>query len=118
MAKHSKVKHKKNIEKRTAKPKDAGSKAYVLRLYITGQSSLSSASVRNLLHACQSHLDGQYDIQVIDICQQPELAREAQIIATPTLVKTRPAPIRRLIGNLSDQEQLLAGLGIRDEKAN
>lgn len=100
--------------KRSAKTKERPRKAYVLRLYITGQSSFSSASVRNLLRACQSYLEGRYDIQVIDICQQPELAREAQIVATPTLVKTRPAPVRKLIGNLSDQAQLLAGLGIRD----
>jgi circadian clock protein KaiB len=91
-------------------------KAYVLRLYITGQSSLSSAAVRNLLHCCQDHMQGSYDIQVIDICQQPELARQAQIIATPTLVKARPVPIRKLVGNLGNQHQVLAGLGIRDEK--
>lgn len=114
MAKQSKVRRK----TRTAKPKVPRTNVYVLRLYITGQSSLSSASVRNLLRACQSHLKEQYDIQVIDICQQPELARAAQIVATPTLVKARPSPIRKLIGNLSDQAQLLAGLGIRDEKAN
>lgn len=114
MAKQSKIRRRKG----KTKPKAAPTKAYVLKLYITGQSSLSSASVRNLLRACQDYLQGRYDIQVIDICQQPELAREAQIIATPTLVKSRPAPIRRLIGNLSDQEQLLAGLGIRDEKPN
>lgn len=90
-------------------------KAYVLKLYITGQSSLSSASVRNLLRCCREHLAGRYDVQVIDICQQPELARAAQIIATPTLVRTRPVPVRRFIGNLSDRQQMLAGLGIRDE---
>lgn len=114
MAKESKVRNRKG----KVKPKAALTKAYVLKLYITGQSSLSTASVRNLLRACQSYLQGRYDIQIIDICQQPELARAAQIIATPTLVKTRPAPIRKLIGNLSDQEQLLAGLGIRNEKPN
>lgn len=114
MAKKSKIRRKSKT--RTTKTRTVPTKGYVLRLYITGQTSLSSASVRNLLHVCQSHLQGRYDIQVIDICQQPELAREAQIIATPTLVRTRPAPIRKLIGNLSDQAQLLAGLGIRDEK--
>lgn len=86
-------------------------KAYVLKLYITGQSSLSSSSVRNLLRCCQEHLQGRYDVQVIDICQQPELAREAQIIATPTLVKTHPSPVRKFIGNLANQQQILAGLG-------
>lgn len=114
MAKESKVRNRKG----KVKPKAAPTKAYVLRLYITGQSSLSTASVRNLLRACQDYLQGRYDVQVIDICQQPELARAAQIIATPTLVKARPAPIRKLIGNLSDQAQLLAGLGIRNEKPN
>jgi circadian clock protein KaiB len=91
-------------------------RGYVLRLYITGQTSLSSASVRNLLRVCQDHLASQYEVQVIDICQQPELAREAQIIATPTLVKTSPAPMRKLVGNLSSQREVLKGLGIRDEK--
>ena len=113
MAKESRTR-----KKGKAKPKAAPTKAYVLKLYITGQSSLSSASVRNLLRACQSYLQGRYDIQIIDICQQPELARAAQIIATPTLVKARPAPMRKLIGDLSSQEQLLAGLGIRNEKPN
>jgi circadian clock protein KaiB len=116
MARQSKIRRKN--KRRTAKPKAAPATAYVLRLYITGQSSLSSASVRNLLRACQSNLEGQYDIQVIDICQQPELASEAQIIATPTLVRTHPSPIRKVIGSLADQKQLLAGLGIHNEKAN
>lgn len=114
MTRHNKTRRRTSA----GKPKAVRTKAYVLRLYITGQSSLSSASVRNLVRACQSHLEGQYDIEVIDICQQPELAREAQIIATPTLVRARPVPVRKLVGNLSDQAQLLAGLGIRDEKPN
>lgn len=103
-------------KKKTGKRGDRSArKAYVLKLYITGQSSLSSSSVRNLLRCCQEHLQGRYDVQVIDICQQPELAREAQIIATPTLVKARPSPMRKLIGNLANQQQILAGLGIRRE---
>ncbi|MGC1107887.1 MAG: circadian clock KaiB family protein [Candidatus Acidiferrales bacterium] len=113
------AKQKKKIRRnrKARKPKETpATKAYLLQLYITGQSTLSSSSVRNLLQVCQSHLGGRYEIQVIDICQQPELAREAQIIATPTLVKAHPAPFRKFVGNLSNQQQLLAGLGIRHEK--
>lgn len=113
MAKRKRVQRGRKASRSNRTP---AKKSYVLQLYITGQSTLSSSSVRNLLRVCQDHLAGQYEIQVIDICQQPELAREAQIIATPTLVKARPAPFRKLVGNLSNQEQVLAGLGIRDEK--
>lgn len=112
-------KSKKQIRrKRKAKESEEKptTKGYLLQLYITGQSTLSSSSVRNLLEVCKSHLEGKYDVQVIDICQQPQLARQAQIIATPTLVKARPAPVRRLVGNLSNRQQVLTGLGIRDEK--
>ena len=109
------VKRRQRKQKTGKRATRAARKAYVLQLYITGQSSLSSSSVRNLLRCCQDHMQGRYDVQVIDICQQPELAREAQIIATPTLVKTRPAPMRKFIGNLSNQQQILAGLGIRRE---
>lgn len=109
---HKTQRRRKKVGQRGARPTP---KAYVLKLYITGQSSLSSASVRNLLRCCQDHLQGRYDVQVIDICQQPELAREAQIIATPTLVKARPSPMRKFIGNLANQQQILAGLGIQRE---
>ncbi|MGB6875138.1 MAG: circadian clock KaiB family protein [Candidatus Acidiferrales bacterium] len=114
------IKQKKKIrrKRKTGKSRETSAKkAYLLQLYITGQSTLSSSSVRNLLQVCQSHLAGRYEVQVIDICQQPELAREAQIVATPTLVKAHPAPFRKFVGNLSNQRQLLAGLGIRDEKS-
>lgn len=109
MARLNKTRRRKKTTEANATPKNA----YVLRLYITGQSSLSSSSVRNLLRVCRNHLEGRYEIQVIDICQQPELAREAQIIATPTLVKARPAPLRKLVGNLSNQQQVLEGLGLK-----
>jgi circadian clock protein KaiB len=107
------LKLRKNRRTKSVKAKAPAPRAYVLRLYVTGQSSLSSSSVRNLLRVCRDHLQGQYDIQVIDICQQPELAREAQIIATPTLVKARPAPFRKLVGNLSNQQQVLEGLDLK-----
>ena len=109
-------KRKKFRQRGKAANSKAAAKSYVLRLYITGQSNLSSSSVRNLLRVCQDHLAEKYDIQVIDICQQPELARADQIIATPTLVRTRPTPVKKFVGNLANQQQLLQGLGIRDEK--
>jgi circadian clock protein KaiB len=106
-------KRSKKRKTKKAEAKARRARAYVLRLYITGQSSLSSSAVRNLLRVCRDQLQGRYDVQVIDICQQPELAREAQIIATPTLVKARPAPFRKLVGNLSNQQQVLEGLGLK-----
>jgi circadian clock protein KaiB len=86
---------------------------YVLRLYVTGTTPQSARAIANLKAVCEKHLEGRYELEVIDIYQQPELARSAQIVAAPTLVKTLPLPLRRLIGDLSDQEKVLVGLGLR-----
>jgi circadian clock protein KaiB len=86
---------------------------YVLRLYITGMTTRSTEAIASIKSICEEHLQGRYDLEVIDIYQHPELAREAQIIAAPTLVKKLPAPLRRLIGNLSRQERVLAGLDLQ-----
>jgi circadian clock protein KaiB len=89
------------------------SQPYVLRLYVTGMTPRSTAAFATIKKICEKHLYGHYDLEVIDIYQQPSLARDEQIIAAPTLVKRLPAPIRRLIGNLSDEERVLAGLDLR-----
>jgi len=86
---------------------------YVLRLYVTGLTPRSTAAFASIKAICDKHLYGRYDLEVIDIYQQPSLARDEQIIAAPTLVKRSPSPLRRLIGNLSEEDRVLAGLDIR-----
>ena len=86
---------------------------YRLRLYVTGQTPRSLASVRNLRHLCEEYLNGRFELDVIDIYQQPEMASEAQIIAAPTLVKQLPLPLRRLVGDLSNEQRVLMALDLK-----
>ncbi len=85
---------------------------YVLRLYVAGMAPLSTRTIVELRRICEERLRGRYDLEVIDILQQPELAKEAQIFAVPTLIKTFPLPIRRLIGDLTQPERVLVGLDL------
>ena len=85
---------------------------YVLRLYVTGMTSRSERAVRNLQGVCDEYLQGRYDLEVIDIYQQPVLAKGEQIIAAPTLIKKLPLPMRRIIGDMSDRERVLVGLDL------
>ena len=85
---------------------------YILRRYITGMPSRSARAIENLNSVCAKHLAGHYELQVIDVYQQPELARTEQIVAVPTLIKKLPLPLRRLIGDMSDEERVLVGLDI------
>ena len=87
---------------------------YILRLYVTGSSPCSLKAITNLKRLCDEHLHDDYDLQVIDIYKNPAAAREAQIIAAPTLVKRLPAPLRRFVGDLSNTQKLLTGLGINE----
>jgi circadian clock protein KaiB len=89
---------------------------YVLRLYVTGSTPRSTRAIQNLRALCEEHLHGRYDLQVIDIYQQPANAKREQIIAAPTLVKTLPAPIRKLVGDMSNTEQVLLGLDLRPKQ--
>jgi circadian clock protein KaiB len=89
-----------------------GDERYVLRLYVSGMTARSSEAIRTLKSLCTKHLQGRYELEVIDIYQHPEAARDEQIIAAPTLVKRLPLPLRRLIGNLSDVERVLVGLDL------
>lgn len=82
----------------------------VLRLYVTGMTPRSSRAVATIKSICQEHLEGRYRLEVIDLYRHPTLAREEQIVATPTLVKKLPLPLRRFIGDLSDKERILVGL--------
>ena len=83
---------------------------YVLHLYITGATPNSTRAVRNIKEICELYLQGRYELIIVDIYQQPELAQQEQIIGVPTLVKKRPGLIRRLVGDLSNRERVLAAL--------
>jgi circadian clock protein KaiB len=86
---------------------------YVLRLYINGSTLKSTLAVKNIKQVCEEHLNGLYKLQIIDICQQANLARDEQIVAVPTLIKRLPLPLRRLIGDLSDENKVLFGLDLK-----
>jgi circadian clock protein KaiB len=88
-------------------------KAYELRLYIAGKTAKSVTALANLKKYCEEHLQGQYKIEVIDLLLQPQLAESDQILAIPTLVRKVPEPIRKIIGDLSNEEKVLVGLNIR-----
>lgn len=86
---------------------------YLLRLYITGMTPKSTRAIANVKDLCKKYLAGRYDLEVIDIYQEPKLARGEQIIAVPTLVKKLPLPLRRLIGDMSDTERFLVGIDLK-----
>jgi circadian clock protein KaiB len=88
-------------------------KQWQLRLYVAGQTPKSVLAFSNLKRLCEEHLAGQFEIEVIDLIENPRLARDDQIIAIPTLVRKLPEPIRKIIGDLSDTEQTLVGLQLR-----
>ncbi len=85
---------------------------YVLRLCISGMTPRSREAIINIKQICETHLQGQYELEVIDLYQQPALAAKYEILGTPTLLKTLPAPVRRLIGDLSDTTKTLRRLGV------
>ncbi|GAB3943189.1 circadian clock KaiB family protein [Spirosoma harenae] len=87
-----------------------------LRLYVAGKTAKSVAALNNLKKYCEEHLPGKYVIEVIDLLVQPQLAAGDQILAVPTLVKKVPEPIRKIIGDLSNEEKVLVGLDIRSTK--
>jgi circadian clock protein KaiB len=83
-----------------------------LKLYITGQTTRSVAAIANMRSICAEELKGRYELIVVDVLEQPQLAEDEKILATPTLVKDLPPPLRRLIGDLSDREKVLLGLDL------
>jgi circadian clock protein KaiB len=89
---------------------------YVLRLYVSGLTPRSQMAIKNIKKICDEHLEGRYDLEVIDVYQNPVLAKGEQIIAAPTLIKKLPLPLRRFIGDLSDSERILLGLDLRSKK--
>lgn len=91
---------------------------YELRLYIAGQTPKSVTALKNINKICKEHLDGKYSIEVIDLLKNPQLAEGDQIFAIPTLVRKVPQPIRKIIGDLSNEEKVLVGLNIRPVAKN
>jgi circadian clock protein KaiB len=85
---------------------------YVLRLFLAGQTGRSRMAVENLHAICERELAGRYRLELIDVLEQPDLAEEYNVVATPTLIKALPPPLRRIIGDLSDGERVLMGLDI------
>jgi len=94
------------------KPAAPGQK-YLLRLYVTGSTRKSLRAIANIKKICEEHLKGRYHLEVIDLYQQPSLAKGEQIIAVPTLVKKLPPPLRRIIGDMSSTERVLVGLDLK-----
>ena len=100
------------------RPQKPKSKEYVLRLYVAGTTSKSLRAVANIKEICETSLKNRYDLEVIDIYQQPVLVKGEQIIAAPTLVKQLPLPLRKFIGDMSDTERILVGLDLRPKDQN
>ena len=93
--------------------RDLDQRHYVLRLYVVGATAGSQRAIANLRAICETELAGRYELEVIDIYQQPSLAEGEQIIAAPTLIKQLPPPVRQLVGDMSDRERVLLGLDVR-----
>ncbi len=86
---------------------------WILRLYVAGQTPNSLTAFDNLKKICEEHLEGRYRIEVIDLIKSPQLAKDHQIIAVPTLIRNLPTPVKKIIGNLSNTEKVLVGLDLR-----
>ena len=86
---------------------------YQLTLYVSGSSPRSVRAIENIRKLCEKRLNGRYQLEVVDLYQQPQRASAAQVVATPTLIKMLPLPIRRLVGDLAEEEKVLKGLGLK-----
>ena len=93
-------------------PNDPAPARYALRLFVAGTTANSLRAIGNLRRICDARLAGRVDLEVVDIYQQPELAERHQVVAAPTLLRLRPLPLRRVIGDLSDERRVLKGLGL------
>jgi len=91
---------------------------YLLKLYVTGTSPRTNVAIANLQRICEQELEGKYELQIIDVLESPQLAEDEKILATPTLIKQLPPPLRRVIGDLSDKEKVLFGLEVRPALKN
>ncbi len=95
---------------------EKGKGDYVLRLYVAGMTPKSRRAIENVRQICEEHLEGRYQLEIIDIYQQPIFAKEGQIVAAPTLVKELPPPLRRFIGDMSHTERILLALDVRTKR--
>jgi circadian clock protein KaiB len=96
--------------------KQKASEKYVLRLFISGMTPKSVQAIDNLKKICEEELSGNYSLEIVDVSQQPQRIRKEDVIATPTLIKELPKPIRRIIGDLSDKERILVALNITSKQ--
>ncbi len=110
MARNKSESAKRSLEKAAAARDSA---KFVLRLYVAGITPRSSEAITNVTALCEEHLAGRYELEIIDIYQQPVLAKGQQIIAAPTLIKKLPLPLRRMIGDMSEKDRILVGLDLR-----
>lgn len=92
---------------------DGKREKYVLRLYVAGMTPNSVLAIENIRRICEEHLKGRYELEVVDVYQQPVLARGEQIVAAPTLIKELPLPLRKFIGTMANEERILVGLDLR-----
>ena len=102
---------------RKGQPAKAGGDKWVLRLYVAGRTLKSVTALKNLKLICEEQLKGKYKLEVIDLLKRPQLARDDQILAVPTLVRRLPPPVRNIIGDLSDTARVLVGLDLRGRRA-
>ncbi len=107
---------KKAVKKVQKKAIETEKKQWWLRLYVAGQTPRSLAAFQNLKKICDEHLKGEYDIEVIDLLKNPQLAKGDQIVAIPTLVRNLPTPVKKIIGDLSNFDRVLVGLDIKERK--
>jgi circadian clock protein KaiB len=108
----------KSANPKSAKPArvESGRPKWELRLYVAGNTTRSVIALQNLRRICETHLRGEYTIEVIDVLKHPQLARNDQILALPTLVRKLPEPLKKIIGDLSHEERVLIGLDVRPAK--
>ena len=112
-ARWRKAPHDATIETHQPQNREVSLSKYLLRLFVTGASSRSGTAIANLRRICEQELEGQYELEIIDVQEFPELAEDEKILATPTLIKSLPLPLRRVIGDLSDTEKVLLGLEVQ-----
>ena len=91
---------------------------YLLKLYVTGRTSKSELAIANLQRICTDELGGRYELEIIDVLEHPQAAEDDKVLATPTLIKRLPPPLRRVIGDLSDKHKVLLGLEVRPDLAS
>jgi circadian clock protein KaiB len=94
---------------------EANLSKYLLKLYVTGKTARAERAIANLKRVCEEELSSEYELQIIDVLENPQMAEDDRILATPTLIKQLPPPLRRIIGDLSDKEKVLLGLEVRPD---